>query len=105
MTGKALRDRRDAQGAFLELAAPQMDSLFGLIGRSGCGVLLTDAEGVVLELRCAEGDAQVFRDWGCGPARIGAKPPRGPMASAPVWRRTGRSPFTGTSISWREISA
>ncbi|SHL88540.1 GAF domain-containing protein [Roseovarius litoreus] len=67
VTGKELRDRRDAQGAFLEVAAPQMDSLFGLIGRSGCGVLLTDAEGVVLELRCADGDAQVFRDWGLRP--------------------------------------
>lgn len=61
---RELRHRREALGAFLGVAAPRLDSLFGLIGHSGCGVLLTDAEGVVLEQRCSDGDAEVFKRWG-----------------------------------------
>ncbi|HKL56242.1 MAG: helix-turn-helix domain-containing protein [Roseovarius sp.] len=61
---RELTQRREALGAFLGVAAPQLDSLFGLIGHSGCGVLLTDAEGVVLEQRCSDGDAEVFKHWG-----------------------------------------
>ncbi|MCA0922249.1 GAF domain-containing protein [Pseudooceanicola nanhaiensis] len=60
----SLGDRRAALGDFLQLATPRLDQLFQLVGGSGCGVLLTDAQGVVLETRCREADAPVFREWG-----------------------------------------
>jgi transcriptional regulator of acetoin/glycerol metabolism len=59
-----LRQRRDEQGSFLQIAAPKLDQLFGLVGQSGCTVLLTDAKGVVLDQRCTAADADVFDEWG-----------------------------------------
>ncbi|MDF0594455.1 helix-turn-helix domain-containing protein [Psychromarinibacter halotolerans] len=59
-----LRLRREAMDRFLQIAAPKLDQLFGLIGHSGCGVLLTDAGGIVLDQRCRDADAAVFRSWG-----------------------------------------
>ena len=59
-----LRTRRERHDEVLRIATPRIDSLYGLVGQSGCGVLLTDAEGIVLEQRCADGDAEVFRAWG-----------------------------------------
>ncbi|GAB2185599.1 GAF domain-containing protein [Roseibium sp. LAB1] len=56
--------RREETGAFLKIAAPKLDQLFGLVGQSGCTVLLTDAEGVVLDQRCMTADADIFQDWG-----------------------------------------
>ena len=49
---------------FLAVARPQLDQLFQLVCPTGCNVLLTDAEGIVLEHRVNESDAPVFRDWG-----------------------------------------
>lgn len=60
----ALSDRRAILDRFLFVASPKVDQLFGLVGHSGCGVLLTDKDGIVLDQRCAEGDSAVFRDWG-----------------------------------------
>jgi transcriptional regulator of acetoin/glycerol metabolism len=56
--------RRDAMGEFLELANPQLDQLFRLVGMAGCCVLLTDAEGVVLEERYSDADSDIFDSWG-----------------------------------------
>ncbi|MDF1803750.1 GAF domain-containing protein [Thalassovita sp.] len=56
--------RRDAMGVFLSLANPQLDQLFRMVGNTGCCVLLTDAEGVVLEQRCSDADRAVFQSWG-----------------------------------------
>ncbi|NEX47929.1 GAF domain-containing protein [Rhodobacter sp. ETT8] len=49
------------------LAMPKLDALYQLVGSSGCGVLLTDAEGVVLDLRVAAGDLATFEAWGLTP--------------------------------------
>ncbi|MHA7774200.1 GAF domain-containing protein [Roseibium sp. M-1] len=59
-----LHRRREETGVFLKIAAPKLDQLFGLVGQSGCTVLLTDAEGVVLDQRSMAADAAVFQDWG-----------------------------------------
>ncbi|WP_417720081.1 helix-turn-helix domain-containing protein [Salipiger sp.] len=59
-----LRDRRDRHDQFLRVAAPKLDQLFGLVGTTGCGVLLTDANGVVLDRRCSDPDAPIFDHWG-----------------------------------------
>ena len=61
---RQLADHRDRAGDLLSIARPQMDQLFRLVGQSGCTVLLTNADGVVLDHRCTAGDAQVFRSWG-----------------------------------------
>ncbi len=48
----------------MRVAAPKLDQLFGLVGNSGCGVLLTDETGIVLDQRCADSDTAIFQDWG-----------------------------------------
>ena len=59
-----VRERRSALEQVMRVAAPKLDQLFGLIGNSGCGVLLCDAQGVVIDQRCADADADTFRSWG-----------------------------------------
>jgi transcriptional regulator of acetoin/glycerol metabolism len=63
----ALRDRRQRNAAMMRVADPKLDMLFQLVGSSGCGVLLTDADGVVLDHRAAAGDRTVFDSWGLAP--------------------------------------
>lgn len=59
-----LNARKEASDRFLDIATPQLDQLYRLVGQSGCSVLLTDAKGLVLGQRCSDGDACVFREWG-----------------------------------------
>ena len=63
----ALTERRDRSEAMIRVAAPKLDALFQLVGSSGCGVLLTDAEGVVLDMRTSASDFGVFQSWGLAP--------------------------------------
>lgn len=60
----ALRHRRAALEKFMTVAAPRLDALFSLVGQSGCAVLLTDSDGVVLDQRMSDADAPVFESWG-----------------------------------------
>ena len=64
LTAEELDCRRQAMEGLLRVAGPQLDQLFGLVGLSGCNVLLTDADGVVLDQRVNQAEAQQFRDWG-----------------------------------------
>jgi transcriptional regulator of acetoin/glycerol metabolism len=59
-----LREHRARFDRFMLVAAPKLDQLFGLVGNSGCGVLLTDEDGIVLDRRCADGDTSTFDRWG-----------------------------------------
>lgn len=59
-----LAQRREANEQLLQVAAPKLDHLFGLVGQSGCAVLLCDSDGVVLDQRCREADRSVFQQWG-----------------------------------------
>ncbi len=59
-----LRENRARFDRFMLVAGPKLDQLFGLVGNSGCGVLLTDENGIVLDRRCADGDASTFERWG-----------------------------------------
>ncbi|UWS80606.1 GAF domain-containing protein [Phaeobacter sp. G2] len=59
-----LRERQEVLETFMTVSAPRLDSLFSLVGQSGCAVLLTDDDGVVLDQRVAEADAPVFESWG-----------------------------------------
>lgn len=60
----ALRMRRDELGEMLRIVSPRLDDLFRLIGHCGCGVVLTDADGVILETRFASGETGAFEGWG-----------------------------------------
>lgn len=64
MEQAALSHRKKKLDKFLTVAAPKLDQLFSLVGNSGCGVLLTDAEGIVLDQRCNDGDTDSFQKWG-----------------------------------------
>lgn len=63
----ALTERLDQADRMRRIALPKIDALFQLVGGSGCGVLLTDAEGVVLDLRASDGDRDTFHAWGLTP--------------------------------------
>lgn len=56
--------RTERLGAFVDLATPNLDRLFTLVGKSGCGVVLTDCDGVILDHRYTAADAKVFDEWG-----------------------------------------
>jgi transcriptional regulator of acetoin/glycerol metabolism len=62
-----LRDQREALDQVLAVAAPKLDDLYAMIGHCGCGILLTDAEGLVLDARAGAADADIFRSWGLAP--------------------------------------
>jgi len=49
------------------VAAPKLDDLYAMIGHCGCGILLTDAKGLVIDSRAGAADAEVFRAWGLTP--------------------------------------
>lgn len=64
LTQAQIAERQQAMRPFLTVAGPQLDQLYNLVGLSGCNVLLTDAQGVVLDQRVSDGDADQFREWG-----------------------------------------
>lgn len=64
MSSAELNALRDRLGLLLDVANPQLDQLFELVGQPGCNVLLTDAGGWVLEQRVRDGDASEFSDCG-----------------------------------------
>jgi transcriptional regulator of acetoin/glycerol metabolism len=49
---------------FMMISAPRLDALFSLVGQSGCAVLLTNADGVVIDQRVSDGDTSAFEHWG-----------------------------------------
>lgn len=59
-----IRARRACLERFMVVAAPKLDNLFGLVSNSGCGVLLTDMNGIVLDRRCEMADEAAFESWG-----------------------------------------
>ncbi|WP_298905256.1 helix-turn-helix domain-containing protein [uncultured Aliiroseovarius sp.] len=64
LSGTELYERVNAFEKFMTVAAPRLDSLFSLVGQSGCAVLLTDDDGVVLDQRISDADTAVFEAWG-----------------------------------------
>lgn len=62
-----LAESRGRLGRVLSVAAPKLDDLFAMIGHCGCGVLLTDAEGVVIDARSGAADRSAFAAWGLVP--------------------------------------
>ena len=65
--GDRLREGREELAQVLAVAAPKLDDLYAMIGHCGCGILLTDAKGLVIDARAGAADADVFRAWGLTP--------------------------------------
>lgn len=66
----ALSALRQEQEDLLIVAGPILDRLFRQVGRSGCGVLLSDARGVILERRTGDGDSAGFDAVGLAPGGL-----------------------------------
>ncbi|MGB7269346.1 MAG: GAF domain-containing protein [Albidovulum sp.] len=64
IAGSHLKHRRERLERLLYVAAPKLDALYSIVGMSGCGVVMTDADGVVLEQRFSDADAPAFKEWG-----------------------------------------
>lgn len=64
LSGTELYERVNAFEKFMTVASPRLDSLFSLVGQSGCAVLLTDDDGVVLDQRISDADTAVLESWG-----------------------------------------
>ncbi len=58
--GRALAQLRETNGELLAAATPVLDNLFGSVGRTGCCVILSNLDGVVLEARSGAGDSALF---------------------------------------------
>lgn len=61
---RKLNELRDVHAPFLSAARASLDEIATLVGRSGCGVALTNADGVVLDSRVAAGDVDHFTSSG-----------------------------------------
>ena len=66
LSAKDISRRRQALGRVAVIAEPKLDQLFSLVGSSGCCVVLTDSQGVIVDHRFKDADMQVFHDWGLG---------------------------------------
>lgn len=55
-----LRQLREEHRALLDVANPVLDQMYRSVGQSGCGVILSDAQGVILERRIGAGDEPDF---------------------------------------------
>ena len=58
--GRETAALRARHAGLLTVANPVLDQTFRAVGRSGCGVILSDADGVILERRVGAGDATGF---------------------------------------------
>ena len=65
--GDRLRQQREAMDQVMVVAAPKLDDLYAMIGHCGCGILLADAEGLVIDARAGTADVEIFRQWGLAP--------------------------------------
>ncbi|WP_439527911.1 GAF domain-containing protein [Pannonibacter sp.] len=59
-----LEQARERSASLIQIALPTLERLYSTLGGSGCSVLLTDAEGLVLETKRLAGDALDFDTWG-----------------------------------------
>ena len=58
--GSGLSQLRELNGELLAAATPILDNLFGSVGRTGCCVILSNLDGVVLEARSGAADSALF---------------------------------------------
>ncbi|SFJ84840.1 helix-turn-helix domain-containing protein [Celeribacter neptunius] len=63
-TEAEVHERRARLEGFMDLATPKLDQLFQMVGNTGCSVLMTDRDGVILDQRSKEADSDTFQAWG-----------------------------------------
>ena len=59
-----LAHRQAEHADLLSVAGPVLDQMFRSVGQSGCGVLLSDRDGLILQRRVSDGDAASFASVG-----------------------------------------
>ena len=64
LSASELRDVKQGLGMLLHVARPIMEQLFQSVGRSGCCVVLTDMNGVILHRLINTADDVPFDEWG-----------------------------------------
>ncbi|NIJ38590.1 transcriptional regulator of acetoin/glycerol metabolism [Sphingopyxis panaciterrae] len=64
LDARAIADKREAHEPLLAVAIPVLDQMFRAVGRSGCGVILSDASGAILDHRVGDGDRDAFAEAG-----------------------------------------
>ncbi|WP_454286410.1 GAF domain-containing protein [Rhizobium arsenicireducens] len=60
----AFRDARERMEHLVTACADEVDRLYQTVGRSGCCIVLSDRDGIVLDRRGAAGDDADFRELG-----------------------------------------
>lgn len=70
LTGSELTIRRQRHDMMLSVARPLLDQLYQTVSATGCAVMLTDADGVVLETRTQTGDRAMFDAVGLTPGGV-----------------------------------
>lgn len=64
LTEAEFRDTLGRSGHVLEEANAELEWLFGMVGKAGCCLVLTDSDGVVLDRRGVQSEDKDFRDVG-----------------------------------------
>lgn len=70
VSGSDLTQRRQRHGLMLDVARPLLDQLFQTVSATGCAVMLSDNDGVILEARTMAGDRDMFDQVGLTPGGI-----------------------------------
>ncbi|GAB0115386.1 GAF domain-containing protein [Acidisoma sp. C75] len=64
VSAEELAQLQEKHGVLLAVARPLLDQMFRTVGRSGCGVFLSNADGVILEERAVAADRADFATVG-----------------------------------------
>mgnify|MGYP002002012467 CR=1 FL=1 len=70
VSGRDLTQRRQRHELMLDVARPLLDQLFQTVSATGCAVMLSDNEGVILEARSLSGDRELFDQVGLTPGGV-----------------------------------
>lgn len=70
VSGSDLTQRRQRHDLMLDVARPLLDQLFQTVSATGCAVMLSDNDGVVLEARSLAGDRELFDRVGLTPGGV-----------------------------------
>ncbi|MFM6854146.1 MAG: GAF domain-containing protein, partial [Sphingopyxis sp.] len=67
LPGAEMAMLRQQNDSLLRVARPVLDQLFTSVGRTGCCVVLSNADGIILESRATDGDRRMFEGVGLTP--------------------------------------
>ena len=70
VSGRELAERRERHGLMLDVARPLLDQLYRTVAATGCAVMLSDSDGVILEARSQDGDRAMFDAVGLTPGGV-----------------------------------